>query len=299
MCSLPLDITVVSADAIKDVNTFTKMDVFVVVSVIIGYQNTRNITPVHKNAGTSPRWNHHMRFVVDEATVNNPGAGFLHFQLVSERTFGNKDIGVVRVPVDDLFAKWSKDSDGAGRVMEFEVITARTEKKKGTLKFSYKFGEKFTQGENYGVGQFAAAYPPPEAARAGSSVPYAPPPGMGYDAPPGAAGGYPAAGYGGYSQMGPGVACPPQPGYGYPPPPTHGYGYPPPPGAGYGGYQPVQQQEAPKKSKFGLGGAAGLGLGAGLLGGLVVGDMMSNAGEMAAYDEGYSEGVGDMGGYDF
>nr|GLL29504.1 protein SRC2-like [Ipomoea trifida]GMD03630.1 protein SRC2-like [Ipomoea batatas] len=293
MCSLPLDLTVVSADAIKNVNTFSRMDVFVVVSVIIGYQNNRNITPVHKNAGTSPRWNHHMRFVVDEATVSNPGAGFLHFRLISERTFGNKDIGAVRVPVDELFANWSKDSDGggAGRVMEYQVITHRSEKKKGTLKFSYKFGEKFTKG----MGTFA-----------GSSMPYAPPhPGMGYDAPPpgvanpGAVGGYPAAGYGGYPQMGPAVAYPPQPGYGYPPPPQpHGYGYPTPHGGGYGGYPPMQQQQqAPSKSKFGMG--AGLGLGAGILGGLVVGDMISNAGEMAAYDEGYSEGVGDMGGYDF
>lgn len=297
MYCFPLDITVVSADAIKNVNTFSKMDVFVVVSVIIGYHKIKNTTPVHKNAGTSPRWNHQIRFVVDEATVNNPGAAFLHFQLTSERTFGNKDIGAVRIPVDELFSQWSKDSQGGDeRIMEYQVIT-RSEKKKGTLKFSYKFGEKFTQAENYGDKfrheQFAA-YPPPEAARAGSSMPYPPPPGPGVANPAG----YPAPGYGGYpQQMVPPMAYPPQPGYGYPPPHGYGYNYPPPPAAGYG-YPPMQQQQQPpKKSKFGMG--AGLGLGAGLLGGMLVGDMISDVGEMAAYNEGYEEAVENMGGYDF
>lgn len=60
-----------------------------------------------------------------------------------------------------------------------------------------------------------------------------------------------------------------QPGYtGYPPPPPPGYGgYPPPPPAVYGGY--AQQ---PRRNNLGMG------LGAGLLGGLLIGDMMSHGG---------------------
>ncbi len=104
-------------------------------------------------------------------------------------------------------------------------------------------------------------------------------------------GGYPAQG--GYGQQG----YPPQQGYGgYPPqqgyggyPPQQGYGgYPPQQGYG-GGY--AQQQPAKKAGGLGMGGAAALGVGGGLIGGALL------ANEFEGGDDGGDNG-GDYGGDD-
>lgn len=109
---------------------------------------------------------------------------------------------------------------------------------------------------------------------------------MGYGA-----GGYPPQqqGYGGYPQQGYGGGYPQQ---------GYGGGYPP---QGYGGYgQPVK-----KKGGMGAGGAAALGVGGGLLGGMLLMDGIDHM-EDNAYDQGYDQGMdqgdmdgGDMGGGDF
>lgn len=267
----PLDVKVISADGIKNVNTFSKMDVYTQVSISTYASNAhKQKTFVDKNSGTNPNWNHSMKFTLDESSLTKPGV-YLVFRLKSERTLGDKEIGEVSVPIHDLF-----NSNGtAERFVEYPVITERG-KPKGTLKFSYKFGEKFTAPE-----QKRDVYHEPVTA-------------------------YPA-------QMHPGMAYNQQnSGYGYPPPPpAHqgGYGYPPQAGAsgygyppvqpGYGGYPPVQPPK--RKNKFGgMGGGLGLGLGAGLLGGLLVGDMVSDVGEMSAYGDGYGDAMDDVGGgFDF
>ncbi len=91
--------------------------------------------------------------------------------------------------------------------------------------------------------------------------------------------GYPQQGYGGY---------PPQQGYGgYPPQQGYG-GYPPQQGYG-GGY--AQQQPAKKAGGLGMGGAAALGVGGGLIGGALL------ANEFEGGDDGGDNG-GDYGGDD-
>lgn len=85
--------------------------------------------------------------------------------------------------------------------------------------------------------------------------------------------------YGGYPQQ-----PPPQPGYGYPAP---GYGgYP-----SQGGYYP--QQQPPRKSGgMGTAGAAALGVGGGLVGGMLLADAVEDMGDHDNYDN------NDNGGYD-
>lgn len=282
----PLDIKVVSAENIKNVNTFSKMDVYA--EVFISSNSThapKQKTFVDKNCGTNPKWNHSMKFTLHESSLNKPGL-YLTVRLKSERTLGDKEIGEVSVPVHDLFSQ-STSNGTAERFVEYPVITERG-KPKGTLKFSYRFGEKFTAPEQKREVNHEPVTAYPAAAPYGNSYP-----GMaynqqssGYGYPPAAhqGGGYPA-----YPPAGaPGYGYPqPQPGYGYPPV-QPGYGYPP-------------VQPAKKKNKFGgMGGGLGLGLGAGLLGGLLVGDMVSDVGEMSAYADGYGDAMGDMGGdFDF
>ncbi|KAI9122913.1 hypothetical protein K1719_005802 [Acacia pycnantha] len=291
MDHLPLELTLISAKDLKDVNLFSKMDVYAVVSISgDAYQNQKSKTPVDRDGGTSPTWNFLMKFNINESLARQNHLT-IEIKLKSERSMaGDKDIGVVHIPVKELL-----DNTGDGKSAQFVSYQVRkpSGKPKGSLNFSYKFGEKVTASvaapawkanpEGVTKGAPVMAYPPPAV---GSSsmpaygAPYPPPQGA-YPPPQGA---YP----------------PPPPqyaaGYGNPPPPYQG-GYPPayggypPQQPGYG-YPPVQQKQ--KKNKSGMGLGAGL-LG-GALGGLLIGDMISDAG---SYDAGYDAGFDDGGGFDF
>lgn len=281
----PLNINVMSAEGLKDVKKFSKMDVYAEIS-LAGYPQSKKRTFVDKNSGTNPKWNHRMEFVVDEPYLTKPGLSLL-FQLKTESTFSmDKEIGSVTVPIDELF---KPDSFTEERIVDYKVITP-SGKPKGTLKFSYRFGEKFSQDSKRHVDEPPTAYPataypatatayPAPAYASGSGYGH---PGMGYP-PPGPP--PPAYGYGGYPQT--------SGAYGYQPPPP-AYGYPP------AGYPPqYAQAQKPKKNKMGMGGGLGMGLGAGLLGGLLVGEMASDIGDASAYADGYGDAMGDMGDFDF
>ncbi|XP_051146855.1 protein SRC2 homolog [Andrographis paniculata] len=211
-----LNVTVVSAEGIKDVKLLSKMDVYADVS-LAGYPQSRKVTPVDKNSGTNPKWNFPVDFVVDEPYLTRPGLSLL-FRLMAESTLkSDKLIGTVTVPIDDLFRSATADAD---RTVVYPVVTA-SGKPKGSLKFSYRFGEKFTHQApataKHGGDEPVTAYPAPAPA--------------GY--PPAAA--YPQTS--GYQ-------------YGYHP---HGYQ---PAAAGYN-YKP----QKPKKSGMGGGLGLGLGAG--------------------------------------
>ncbi|KAL6964759.1 Protein kinase C conserved region 2 (CalB) [Sarracenia purpurea var. burkii] len=294
----PLDITVMSAEDLKDVNLISKMAVYVVVSIGNDANSTKRKTPVDKDGGRNPKWNDRFKFAVDVDALSRHRDLPLVFKLKAERVLGDRDVGVVVIPIQELLNNAASNGDatttaGSERIVDYQVWMP-TGKPKGTLKFSYKFGDIITNqvgAKNAKpVDEPVTAYPAP----AGNSAAYPPPPqGIGYAPPPpsGVAPPY----------LHPAV-YPPQPGYGYPPPPGYGGGYPPaqaygyPPPLGYGGYgyappPPPQAQQNKKKMGAGL----GLGLGAGLLGGLLVGDMLSDAGDMAAYDAGYDAGFDDAG----
>lgn len=269
-----LDLKVLEAKDLKNVNLFSKMDVYVVVS-LSGDPRTAQKTPVDKDGGTSPKWNFHMKFAVDDALAQQNRIG-LSFKLRSDRALGDRDIGEVYVPMKELL-----DDAGDGkteRVLSFQVRRP-SGKPQGTLKFSYKFGAKFSgpaPAPTKKVDDPVMAYPA-MAPGVGSSSGYGYPPQGAYP-PPGA---YPQT-VGAYPPPAAAYPYPPSSGYpnggayGHPPPMGYGYGYPPP---------PVQQPQKKKNSKLGLG------LGAGLLGGLLIGDMIGDIGEAAAYDAGFEDGL--------
>lgn len=301
-----MDLVIESAKDLKDVNLFSKMDVYAVIKIDGDHnlKSSKHKTPTDKDCGTNPKWNFPVQFTVDDAAAQQNRLTLV-VKIKSDRTLSDKEIGEVKVPIKELW-------DGFGDAKETKhasySVTTPSGKVKGTLDFSYKFGEKFAREQHkYKQIEPAPAYPAGYAA--GSSVPAAypppgayppsagayPPPAGAYPPPAGAypppAGAYPppqpaayppvAAGYGGYPPGG----YPQNPQY---PPPG---GYPPQAGYGYGGYgAPVQQ---PQKSMMGGAGGMALGVGAGLLGGLVVGEMISDVSEAATYDAGYD------GGFDF
>ncbi|KAK8511314.1 hypothetical protein V6N13_013732 [Hibiscus sabdariffa] len=278
-----LEINVISAKGLKNVNLFDKMDVFCIVSLKGGPAKEKVRTPVDKDCGKNPNWNFPVTFAIDESLAQKNKLN-VKFKIVCERILGDKELGKVRVPVKELL-----DSPGEGGSMKFvnfqvQKPSGRTE---GSLDFSYRFGdavaapvepEKNKGGDD--IHQPVAAYPPGHlAAGSSSGDPYGVP--GGYPPPSQAGYGYPpplphvSDGYGGYPPQGvppPGYGyAPPQPGYGYAPPqPRYGY---PPPQPGYG-YPPVQQPPQ-KSSNFGLG--LGAGLVGGAVGGMLIGDMISDA----------------------
>ncbi|ONI04454.1 hypothetical protein PRUPE_6G322500 [Prunus persica] len=282
----PLEITIVSASDLKDVNMFSKMDVYAAVSVSGDPRNKKQTTktPVAKDGGTNPKWNNYsIKFTLDDAALLHNRLT-LNIKLVSERSLGDTKIGKVQIPLKELF-----DSLGGGDDQKKQIkhvgysVRTSSGKPKGSINFGYKFGDKFT-------------VPVPEAHKKTHEPVMAYPSGH-----PGSSSGYPPAAHAGpyppaqaYPYPPPGGYPPPphqQPGYGYAPPPQAGYGYPPQSGYGY----------PPQKPKRG-GGNMALGMGAGLLGGLLIGDMIGDVGEMAAYDAGYDAGFGGDdfgGGFDF
>ncbi|XP_004244889.2 protein SRC2 homolog [Solanum lycopersicum] len=254
----PFDMTVISADAIKNVNLYYPMDVYVEVS-IFGYAKNKKKTFVDKKGGTTPKWNHPMKFTLDEPSLTKPDLS-LFFRLRSNRFFGDKDVGMVTIPIQELFTHSNSNDDGSSeRVVEYQVFTTGTRKPKGTLKFAYKFGKKFAHTQQHINGYPAlpplTGYPPthmPPVWCGTSSTTY-------QYSPPG----------GGYNHNHNQYQQPPPPGYGY------GYGY---------GYNPIiqqqyqnqhqhqlhQQVQQPKgNNNVGVIGA-GLGLGAGIVGGALV-----------------------------
>ncbi|CAL1393433.1 unnamed protein product [Linum trigynum] len=296
----PIEITIQSAKDLKDVNLLSKMDVYAVASIKGDPKSSKqqkHKTPVDKDCGPNPRWNHRVSFTVDEPSLHQNRLT-IKFEIFSDRSLGDREIGEVNVPVKELF-----DAAGAaGEKSTTYAVRTPNGKSKGTLTFAYKFGEKFSapaaspKAVKQDPNQPMMAYPPNLGVGAGGSSgypPYQPPP-----PPPPQHGAYPGHPQGGYPYPYPAQpGYPPQPAYGgYPPQPGYGgyTGYPPQPA--YGGYGAPMAQR-PHKSGGGSGGKMALGVGAGLLGGLLVGDMISDVGDMAAYDAGYGAGFDD--GFDF
>lgn len=255
-----MEVTLIQATGLKDVNLFSKMDVYAVASISGAWiPDATQRTPVHKESGPNPRWNHTFKFSVPDPQ-SSQGQLSLTIRLLSDRSLGDKPIGQVHVPLKDLLA--------APESRLSYAVVLKNGKSKGTLDLSVKVGDKFTAPAQPHPAPMAQSYP--AQAYPGQSYPAPAPMGQSY---PGQAGpSYPGRGGPGYAYPYPAPGQ--QPGYGYPMAAPHqqsGYGY-----------------QKPQKPKRG-GGNMAMGLGAGLLGGLLIGDMVSDA---ASYDAGGFDDVG-------
>jgi hypothetical protein len=310
MAQRTLELTLISAKDLKDVNLLSKMEVYAVVSLSCD-PRSRQRTQADRAGGRSPTWNATLRFAVPAS-----GAGSLHVLLRAERALGDRDVGEVHIPLSELLTG-APDAAVPAKFVSYQVRKINSGKAQGVLNFSYKLGEVAKSAAGYAPASYAQA-PPPAAYPPAASASYAqPPPAAAY--PPAYAQPPPASAYPppsakadasagayqpptAYPPTGgkpgePATAYPPPSGYppagrpakagepvtAYPaagpstaaayaaPPPQYGYGYPPQQPAGYG-----YQQQQPKKNKFGMG----------------LGDMMSHA---SSYDAGFDDG----GGFDF
>lgn len=137
-----LDITVISASGLKNVNIFMKMGVYVVVSLISGNSTITQKTHV-SNGHKNPRWNRRMKFSIIESDIQNAN---LIFNLHSRRVLGDKIIGEVSIPVHELIENMSR-SEIDEHVVEYLVRSIRG-KSRGTLTFSHNFKVTNSQKKN-------------------------------------------------------------------------------------------------------------------------------------------------------
>ena len=197
-----LEVVIKSARGLKDVNLFSKMGVYTVVSIHSdnnNYNSSKKKTPIDKHGGTNPEWNFPMRFTFDVAMAMQIT---LVVKLKARRwIFRNKDIGEVRVPMMELLESFV---GAKGEKHVSYMVMTPSMKLKGELDFSYKFGEvkQYPLGVATGteaeaeVGSNVAGPPPPGGlvgayphSTAVALAPYLP-------YPPPAAGGYQQVGYG-------------------------------------------------------------------------------------------------------
>ncbi|CAN6270873.1 unnamed protein product [Urochloa humidicola] len=97
-----LELTLLSAQGLKNVNLITRMDVYAVVT-ISGDPLTRQCTPPDPSGGRNPCWNATLRFAVPPTAAEAAGA-CLHVLLRAERVLGDRDVGEVVIPLADLLA---------------------------------------------------------------------------------------------------------------------------------------------------------------------------------------------------
>jgi len=238
--------------------------------------------------GCNPAWNATIHFPIPAAADTRGLA--LHVRLRAERAyFGDRDVGEVFVPLDDLLA--GADKGGVPRPVSYQVRRPYSGRAHGVLYFCYKFTDVP-----------AAGLPEPEPAEAkqGQYAKYvqdsekaadrtmSPPP-TAYPPPQAMPSGYPPAQYG-YGS--PYTAYPPhaQQPYAYAAPPPYGYGAAPhhqPAMYGYG-YAPAP---APARHGGGMGMGLGLGLLGGAVGGMMIGEMVGDYEADAAYDAGFNDAL--------
>lgn len=124
-----LDILLTTANDLKDVNLFTKMDVYGY-AVILNNLNIRKEIPIVKNGGRNPKLNHFFQFLVQDYVKGTECV--LWIQLRSAGKFFDRPIGEVYIQLEDL------QMEQPLKNISFPVTTS-SGKAKGKLNMRYMF----------------------------------------------------------------------------------------------------------------------------------------------------------------
>ncbi|KAI5008763.1 hypothetical protein ZWY2020_009811 [Hordeum vulgare] len=140
-----LELTLVSASNLPDVNLFSGMEVYAVASVY-GDPRTRQRTRTDREGETDPAWNQTVWFAVSP-TAAAAGRAYLHVLLRTERYFGSsfglddRDVGEVFIPVADLLAGAACAAGGTPwRCASYPVRKVQSARHRGTLSIAYRLG---------------------------------------------------------------------------------------------------------------------------------------------------------------
>ncbi|KAL6885611.1 hypothetical protein ACP4OV_010390 [Aristida adscensionis] len=135
-----LELTLLSARDLKNVNLISRMEVYAVVT-ISGDPLTRQCTAADPYGGRHPSWNATLRFAVPP-TPEAAARGCLHVLLRAERVLGDRDVGEVVVPLAELLA--GAATAGAQppppRLASYQVRKVHRGEPRGVLSVSYRLG---------------------------------------------------------------------------------------------------------------------------------------------------------------
>ena len=103
----PLDITLNSAKGLKDLNLFSKTDLYAVVSIHDDYFNNNNNNNnanqqrmhIDKDCGPNPKWNFPMKFTVDVSVAEQNRLALVVKIKAEKKLAGNEEVGKVHVPI--------------------------------------------------------------------------------------------------------------------------------------------------------------------------------------------------------
>uniref|UniRef100_A0ACD5YBD4 Uncharacterized protein n=1 Tax=Avena sativa TaxID=4498 RepID=A0ACD5YBD4_AVESA len=167
-----LELTLVSASELKDVNTLSHMEVYAVASVY-GDPLTRQCTHTDRYGGRYPEWHETLRFAVPPTAAAASAEGsYLHVLLRTERAFGfeDRDVGEVLVPVADLLAGACGSGAQQRRCASYQVRKVQCAEHHGVLSVSYRLGpvmaparrdtKRCGDAVGYPVTRWQPCYPP-------------------------------------------------------------------------------------------------------------------------------------------
>ncbi|GMP87754.1 hypothetical protein CsSME_00039999 [Camellia sinensis var. sinensis] len=158
----PFVITNPSATELEDIRLFGRMKVSATVSISggppTGY-NTKFTTHVDMQGNTNPKWNTLMDFKLHDPSLRN-NLLYLNFNFHCSRTFGDKYIGGVSVPINPLFAMISGNRT-ASQAVRYPVRTFSGEVH-GFVNFCFGFGNSIRPlGPQQPAPQWQPPPPPP------------------------------------------------------------------------------------------------------------------------------------------
>ena len=134
MAQRALELTLISAKDLKDVNLLSKMEVYALVSLSGDPRSRQRVAP-DRVGGRNPNWNSTLRF-----TVPANAAGSLHVLLRAERALGDRDVGEVHIPLSELLSG-APDGPVPVKFVAYQVRKIGSGKPQGVVNFSYKLGE--------------------------------------------------------------------------------------------------------------------------------------------------------------
>ncbi|KAJ3699911.1 hypothetical protein LUZ61_003616 [Rhynchospora tenuis] len=287
-----LDLTLVSARDLKNVNLISKLQAFAILSLKDGNHGMQfEQTPVDRRGNKNPTWNYTARFFIPaDGNAVDVGNLSIHILVRANRMLGDWNIGEIYIPLKSLMPYGGSNGTKAAYFASYQIRKAGSRKPRGIINISYKLREPMetppmSQTHEPVKLHEQLAIPPmsqlQEPVKQWEQL--ATPPMSQLQEP---------------VKQQERLATPPmsqlqEPVRTYPPPRpiyAHPYAAPrPPPVYGYPEQQPMQHGMS-NQNNFGMGLGAGL-LG-GALGGLLIGDMISDVG---AYDAGYDAGAYDAG----
>ncbi|KAG2239138.1 hypothetical protein Bca4012_023909 [Brassica carinata] len=144
---LAIELVIKCAKDIKKVNVFDEMHVYASVTIREGKKTVkhRRDTPIAFSAYQNPKWDHAVKFSLDEALARD-GCLLLVVELMSHRPIlGDKHIGEVNVSIQDLLRLRPPPltkGDGSNDMMLVTEDVSTSSGKKGTLAFTYRFIRK-------------------------------------------------------------------------------------------------------------------------------------------------------------